>query len=122
MTDTKQAEATSAETPEVRVVVAEVKAADPVLAAKILKQVEFYFGNRSEGLRKNKQSQTVVIFQKTIICEGSLKKMMGSLDLRRFSKLLRWVEIAHIASFPKMKALTVSMRFCSPDPSSLSKT
>jgi len=39
---------TSTETPEVRVVVAEVKAADPVLAAKILKQVEFYFGNRSE--------------------------------------------------------------------------
>jgi len=88
MTDTEPAQADTSTTPDVRVspetVVAavEVKAApvDPALAAKVLKQVEFYFGN--SNLPKDNHLR------------GLTQKNEG------------WVEIAHIASFPKMLALT----------------
>lgn len=62
--------------------VTEVKAApvDPALAARVLKQVEFYFGN--SNLPKDNHLR------------GLTQKNEG------------WVDIAHIASFPKMLALT----------------
>lgn len=96
MTDaTPQVDAnpTVTKTEEVRVVlpsetgsgattVIEVKAApvDPALAARVLKQVEFYFGN--SNLPKDNHLR------------GLTQKGEG------------WVDIAHIASFPKMLALT----------------